>query len=56
MVKPGVPIAGRNPATTDVVCTAVMGYNPRAPRGTAPFKSCENTLLLAKPTVWEPRT
>jgi hypothetical protein len=48
MVKPGVLIAGLNPVTTDVVSTAVMGYYPRAPRGTAPFQRCENTLLLAE--------
>jgi uncharacterized protein (DUF362 family) len=48
VVKPGVLIAGMNPVTTDVVSTAVMGYNPRALRGTAPFKKCENTLLLAE--------
>ncbi len=48
VVKPGVLIAGMNPVTTDVVSTAVMGYNPRARRGTAPFQKCENTLLLAE--------
>ncbi|HXB66698.1 MAG TPA: DUF362 domain-containing protein [Candidatus Acidoferrales bacterium] len=48
MVKPGVLIAGMNPVTTDAVSTAVMGYNPRALRGTAPFQRCENTLLLAE--------
>jgi hypothetical protein len=26
----------------------VMGYNPRADRGTAPFTTCDNTLLLAE--------
>ena len=36
-VKPGVLIAGLNPVCTDAVATAVMGYNPRATRGTAPF-------------------
>ena len=25
-----------------------MGYDPRAQRGTRPFKTCENTLLLAE--------
>jgi hypothetical protein len=25
-----------------------MGYNPRAARGTAPFQTCDNTLLLAE--------
>ena len=48
LVQPGVLIAGTNPVTTDAVATAVMGYNPRADRGTAPFNTCDNTLLLAE--------
>jgi uncharacterized protein (DUF362 family) len=48
VVKPGVLIAGLNPVCTDAVSAAVMGYNPRAARGTAPFKTCDNTLLLAE--------
>jgi len=48
LVQPGVLIAGTNPVTTDAVATAVMGYNPRADRGTAPFTTCDNTLLLAE--------
>ena len=48
VVKPGVLLAGLNPVCTDAVATAVMGYNPRAQRGTAPFKTCDNTLLLAE--------
>jgi uncharacterized protein (DUF362 family) len=47
-VKPGVLFAGLNPVCTDAVATAVMGYNPRAARGTAPFQTCDNTLLLAE--------
>ena len=47
-VKPGVLLAGLNPVCTDAVAVAVMGYNPRATRGTAPFKTCDNTLLLAE--------
>ena len=47
-VEPGVLLAGTNPVNTDSVATAVMGYNPRAPKGTAPFKVCDNTLLLAE--------
>ncbi|MDX1982670.1 MAG: DUF362 domain-containing protein [Bryobacteraceae bacterium] len=47
-VKPGVLVLGTNPVTTDSVATAVMGYNPRAPRGVAPFAKCDNTLLLAE--------
>jgi uncharacterized protein (DUF362 family) len=48
VVEPGVLIAGLNPVCTDAVATAVMGYNPRATRGTAPFETCDNTLLLAE--------
>ncbi len=33
---------------TDTVATAVMGYDPRAPKGKAPFTMCDNTLLLAE--------
>jgi len=47
-VKPGVLLAGLNPVCTDAVATAVMGYNPRSPRGTAPFRTCDNTLALAE--------
>ena len=48
LVQPGVLIAGTNPVTTDAVATAVMGYNPRAERGTLPFRDCDNTLVLAE--------
>jgi uncharacterized protein (DUF362 family) len=48
IVKPGVLIAGLNPVATDAVAAAVMGYNPRAARGTSPFRACDNTLLLAE--------
>lgn len=47
-VQPGVLVAGLNPVATDAVATAVMGYDPRAARGTKPFATCENTLLLAE--------
>ncbi len=47
-VKPGILIAGMNMVATDTVGAAVMGYDPRAPRGTAPFTKCDNTLLLAE--------
>jgi uncharacterized protein (DUF362 family) len=47
-IKPGVLIMGTNPVATDAVATAVMGYDPRAPRGTKPFEKCDNTLLLAE--------
>ncbi|MGD1073591.1 MAG: DUF362 domain-containing protein [Bryobacteraceae bacterium] len=47
-IQPGVLVAGLNAVNTDTVATAVMGYNPRALRGTAPFTMCDNTLLLAE--------
>ena len=47
-LKPGVLLAGLNPVCTDAVATAVMGYDPRSTRGTAPFQTCDNTLLLAE--------
>jgi len=47
-VQPGVLLAGLNAVSTDTVAAAVMGYDPRAARGTAPFQTCENTLLLAE--------
>jgi uncharacterized protein (DUF362 family) len=48
LVQPGVLIAGTNPVNTDSVATAVMGYDPRATRGSHPFRTCDNTLLLAE--------
>jgi len=47
-VQPGLLIAGTNAVTTDSVATAVMGYDPRAAKGTAPFVNCDNTLTLAE--------
>jgi len=47
-VHPGVIIAGTNAVTADTVATAVMGYDPRAKKGTAPFVDCDNTLTLAE--------
>ena len=47
-VQPGVIIAGTNATTTDVVATAVMGYDPRAAKGVAPFVDCDNSLRLAE--------
>ena len=38
----------RHGVTTDTVATAVMGYDPRAPKGTAPFVDCDNSLQLAE--------
>lgn len=47
-VRPGVMLLGTNAVTTDSVATAVMGYDPRADRGTAPFEKCDNTFKLAE--------
>jgi len=48
-VTPGVMIVGFNPIATDAVGVAVMGFsNPQAPRGTQPFSTCDNHLLLAE--------
>jgi uncharacterized protein (DUF362 family) len=47
-VHAGVLIAGTNPVTTDAVATALMGFDPMAERGTAPFEGCDSTLQLAE--------
>jgi len=47
-VHPGVLVAGTNCVATDAVCTALMGFNPMADRGTAPFEKCDSTLKLAE--------
>ena len=47
-VSPGILVAGTNPVSTDAVAMAVMGLNPLAERGTAPFETCDNTLRLAE--------
>ena len=46
--SPGVIIAGTNAVCTDAVAAAVMGFDPMAGRGTAPFETCDNTLELAE--------
>jgi uncharacterized protein (DUF362 family) len=48
VVKPGILLAGLNPVTTDAVSTALMGFDPMADRGTAPFEDCDSTLRLAE--------
>jgi uncharacterized protein (DUF362 family) len=47
-VKPGLLVLGTNGVTTDTVGAALMGYDPRAQKGTRPFTDCDNTLLLAE--------
>jgi len=48
LARPGVVLAGFNAVSTDAAGAAVMGYDPRAPKGAAPFEKCDNTLLLAE--------
>ncbi len=48
IIKPGVLLAGKNPVCLDAVCMAVMGYDPRADRGTKPFVRGDNSLLLSE--------
>jgi len=47
-VNPGVLLAGTNCVNTDAVAMAVMGFDPMAERGTAPFQKCDSTLKLAE--------
>jgi uncharacterized protein (DUF362 family) len=47
-VNPGVLIAGTNCVATDAVAMAVMGYDPMAVRGTAPFASSDSMLQLGE--------
>jgi uncharacterized protein (DUF362 family) len=47
-VRPGLLIAGTNCVTTDAVATALMGFDPMADRGTAPFEDCDSSLRLAE--------
>jgi uncharacterized protein (DUF362 family) len=47
-VRPGLLIAGMNCVSTDAVATALMGFNPTAQRGAAPFEKCDSTLRLAE--------
>lgn len=54
-VRPGVLVAGTNPVATDAVSMAVMGYDPMAVRGTAPFEECDSTLQLAEELGVGPR-
>jgi hypothetical protein len=47
--RPGVLICGLNPVATDVVGTAVMGFdNIRGSRGATPFLSGDNHFVLAE--------
>jgi uncharacterized protein (DUF362 family) len=48
ILSPGLLVAGTNPVATDAVCTALMGFDPMAERGTPPFERCDSTLSLAE--------
>jgi len=54
-ISPGVLVAGTNCVATDAVCMAVMGYDPMAVRGMAPFEKCDSTLQLAEELGVGPR-
>ena len=47
-VQPGLLVAGTNCVATDAVAMALMGFDPMADRGTAPFETCDSTLRLAE--------
>jgi len=44
----GVLVAGTNCVNTDAVCTAIMGYDPMARAGEAPFVWSDNLMELAE--------
>jgi uncharacterized protein (DUF362 family) len=48
IIKPALLLAGKNPVCVDAVCMAVMGYDPKADRGTTPFVRGDNTLKLCE--------
>jgi uncharacterized protein (DUF362 family) len=54
-IRPGVLVAGTNCVATDAVCMALMGFDPMAVRGTAPFEKCDSTLQLAEALGVGPR-
>jgi hypothetical protein len=47
-LHPGLLIAGTNCVNTDAVATSLMGFDPMADRGAAPFERCDSTLKLAE--------
>jgi uncharacterized protein (DUF362 family) len=48
LIKPGVLVAGMNCVSTDAVCAEIMGFDPMAARGTAPFETADSMLQLAE--------
>lgn len=47
-VRANLLIAGMNCVTTDAVCTALMGFDPMADHGVAPFETSYSMLKLAE--------
>jgi uncharacterized protein (DUF362 family) len=47
-VNPGVIVAGTNTVATDAVAMAVMGFDPLADRGKAPFATSDSTLRFGE--------
>jgi uncharacterized protein (DUF362 family) len=47
-VTPHVLVVGTNTVSVDAVGAAVMGFDPMADRGTAPFEVCDSMLHLAE--------
>jgi uncharacterized protein (DUF362 family) len=46
-IRPGLLVAGKDPVAADSVATALMGFDPAAKSGSAPFVHGENHLALA---------
>jgi uncharacterized protein (DUF362 family) len=51
LVEPKLLLVGRNGVTTDAVCTAAMGFDPRAGHGQFPFQGDNHLQLLAEAGV-----
>ncbi len=51
LMNPKVLLVGRNGVCTDAVATAVMGFDPQAPQGKAPFPGSNHLQLLAQAGV-----
>ena len=46
-IRPGLLVCGKDPVATDAVAAALMGFDPAAKGGTAPFAHSDNHLALA---------
>ena len=47
-VSPGWIAAGTNAVNTDAVSMALMGFDPMAERGAAPFERCDSTVAIGE--------